>query len=68
MTVIPQDKYRIIISDAAWIYDAPADPGAYAAAALAPGVSTAQREQLIAQHKEDQIAYADYLGVQEAGK
>ncbi len=33
-TVIPQDKYRIVISDAAWIYAAPADPGAYAAAAL----------------------------------
>ncbi len=66
--MIPQDKYCIVISDAAWIYAAPADPGAYAAAALLPGVSTAQREQLVAQHKEEQTAYADYLGTQEAGK
>jgi hypothetical protein len=31
-------------------------------------VSTAQQEQLVAQHKEEQTAYADYLGLQEAGK
>ncbi len=28
-TVIPQEKYRIVISDAAWVYEAPANPGAY---------------------------------------
>jgi len=67
-TVIPQEKYRIVISDAAWIYEAPVNPGAYAAAALVQGVSAAQREQLVAQHKEEQTAYADYLGSQEAGK
>ena len=67
-TVIPQEKYRIVISDAAWIYEAPVNPGAYAAAALAQGVSAAQREQLVAQHKEEQTAYTDYLGSQEAGK
>jgi hypothetical protein len=67
-TVILQEKYRIVISDATWDYAAPGNPGAYAAAALAPGVSTAQREQLVAQHKEEQTAYADYLGSQEAGK
>jgi hypothetical protein len=67
-TMIPQEKYHIVISDATWIYEAPADPGAYTAAALAPGVSAAQREQLVTQHKEEQTAYADYLGVQEAGK
>ena len=50
-TVIPQEKYRIVISNAAWNYAAPANPGTYAIAALAPGVSTVQREQLIAQHK-----------------
>ena len=60
-TVIPQEKYRIVISDAAWAYAAPGNPGAYAAAALAPGVNVAQREQLVAQHKEEQTAYADYL-------
>ncbi len=31
-------------------------------------MSPAQREQLVAQHKEEQTAYADYLGLQEAGK
>ncbi len=67
-TVIPQEKYRIVISDATWAYAAPGNPGAYAAAALATGVSAAQREQLVAQHKEEQTAYADYLGSQEAGK
>jgi hypothetical protein len=66
--VIPQEKYRIVISDATWNYVAPDNPGAYAVAALAPGVSAAQREQLVAQHKEEQTAYADYLGSQEAGK
>ena len=58
-TVIPQEKYRIVIRDATWNYAAPD---------LAPGVSAAQREQLVAQHKEEQTAYADYLGSQEAGK
>ena len=67
-TVIPQDKYRIVISNAAWVYAAPADPGTYAAAALTPGMSAAQQEQLVAQHKEEQMVYADYLGGQEAGK
>ncbi len=67
-TVIPQEKYCIVISNAAWVYEVPANPGAYAAAALVAGVSAAQREQLVAQHKEEQTAYADYLGSQEAGK
>ncbi len=67
-TVIPQEKYCIVISNAAWVYEAPANPGAYAAAALVAGVSTAQWEQLVAQHKEEQTAYANYLGSQEAGK
>jgi hypothetical protein len=31
-------------------------------------VSTAQQEQLIAQHKETQMVYTQYLGAQEAGK
>ncbi len=67
-SVIPQEIYRIVISNETWVYAAPANPGAYAAIALAPAVSTAQREQLVAQHKEEQTAYADYLGLQEAGK
>ena len=67
-TVIPEEKYRIVISDATWYYAAPGNPGAYAAAALVAGVSAAQQEQLVAQHKEEQTAYADCLGLQEAGK
>ena len=66
--MIPQKKYRIVISDADWNYAAPANPGAYAVVALAPGASAAQREQLVAQHREEQTAYANYLGLQEAGK
>ncbi len=67
-SVIPQDKYRIVISNPAWVYAAPANPGAYSAAALVAGVSAAQQEQLVAQHKEAQTTYADYLGAQEVGK
>ena len=67
-TVIPQEKYRIIISDATWVYAAPANPGAYAAAALAQGVSVAQQEQLVSQHNEEQMANVNYLGLQEVGK
>ncbi len=61
-SVIPEDKYRIIVSNPAWVYAAPANPGAYAATALAAGVIAAQREQIITQHKEEQTLYADYLG------
>jgi hypothetical protein len=50
------------------VYTAPVNPGAYAATALAAGVSAAQREQIITQHKEEQTVYANYLGSQEAGK
>jgi hypothetical protein len=37
--VIPEEKYRIVIADPTWVYMAPVNPGAYAAAALAAGVS-----------------------------
>ncbi len=67
-SVIPQEKYRIVISNPTWVYVAPANPGAYSAAALVAGVSAAQQEQLVAQHKEEQTTYADYLGAQEAEK
>ena len=36
--------------------------------ALGAGVSAAHREQIVANHKEAQHSYAEYLGVQEAGK
>jgi hypothetical protein len=67
-TVIPQAKYRIIINDPTWVYAAPGNPGVYTAAALGANVSAAQREQIIARHKEEQMSYANYLGAQEAGK
>jgi hypothetical protein len=50
------------------VYTAPVNPGAYAATALAAEVSAAQHDQIVAQHKEEQTAYANYLGSQEAGK
>jgi hypothetical protein len=47
---------------------APVNPDAYAAPALAAGVSAAHQEQIIVQHKEMQTVYIEYLGAQEAGK
>ncbi len=41
-SVIPQEKYQIVISNPTWVYAAPANPGAYSAAALVAGVSVAQ--------------------------
>ncbi len=69
-SVIPQAKYRIVITDAAWawVHTAPVDPGAYWAATLGVGNAAAQREQLVAEHKQLQASYASYLGVEEAGK
>ena len=52
-TVIPQEKYRIVISNVTWNYAAPDNPGAYAVAALALGVSAAQQEQLIPNIKKN---------------
>jgi hypothetical protein len=67
-SVIPKDKYRIVINSPAWAYAAPVNPGAYAARALAVGVSMAQRKQIVTKHKEEQTLYANYLGSQEARK
>jgi hypothetical protein len=67
-SVILQDKYRIVISDEAWVRTAPVNPGAYSAAALGVGNAAAQREQLVAEHKQLQGSYTSYLGVEEAGK
>ncbi len=66
--LIPEEKYRIIIADPTWVYAAPVNPGAYAATALAAGVSVAHQEQITTQHKEMQIACTKYLGAQESGK
>ncbi len=66
--IIPKEEYRIVIVDPVWVYAAPANPGIYAAAAFAARVSTVQCKKIIAQHKETQMSYTKYLGVQEAGK
>ncbi len=65
---IPKNKYWIVISNPAWVYAAPANPEAYAATALAAVVSATQRERIVAQHKEEQTLYTNYLSSQEAGK
>jgi hypothetical protein len=65
--IISEEKYRIVIADPVWVYTALANSGAYAATALAAGVNTAQLEQIIAQHKETQAVYTEYLGAQDAG-
>jgi len=57
----------VVIADVTWTYLAPNNPGA-AATALGAGVRATQQEQIVANHKDDQISYAEYLGVQEAGK
>jgi hypothetical protein len=67
-SIIPQEKYRIVISNNAWTHTAPANPGAYLAAALGMGNAAAQREQFVAKHKVLQSSYANYLGMEEAGK
>jgi hypothetical protein len=50
------------------MYAPPANPGAYAVAALNAGVIAAHQEHLVANHKEEQVSYTEYLGAQEAGK
>ncbi len=46
-SVIPQEKYRVVISNPAWVYVAPANPGAYLVAALVAGVSATQQDSLL---------------------
>jgi hypothetical protein len=57
-----------VIANNMWKYAPLANPGAYAVTALGAGVSAAQQEQLIANHKEEQVSYTEYLGAREAGK
>jgi hypothetical protein len=66
--VIPEAKYQLVIANNTWTYAAPKNPGAYVAALLNAGVSAAQHNQLVANHKEEQVSYTKYLGAQEAGK
>ncbi len=39
--IIPEEKYRIVITNPTWVYAAPVNPGAYTVVALAAGVSAA---------------------------
>ena len=50
-SVIPQDKYRLIIADAAWNHVAPTDPGAYSTNALTSGNAASICKQYVAEHK-----------------
>jgi hypothetical protein len=47
-SMIPQEKYWVVISHPPWVYAAPENPGTYLAVALIAGVSAAQQEQLVA--------------------
>jgi hypothetical protein len=67
-SIISQEKYSIVISNNAWTHAAPANPGAYSAATLGMGNAVEQRKQFIAKHKVLQSSYANYLGMEEAGK
>ncbi len=51
--VIPEPKYQLVIANNTWTYAPPANPGAYAVAALNAGISAAHQEQLVANHKEE---------------
>jgi hypothetical protein len=67
-SIIPKAKYQIVNSNNNWTHTAPMDSGAYSPAAVIAGVVTAQRNQIVAKHKVLQSNYANYLGVEEAGK
>ena len=57
--VIPEDKYRVVIANKTWAYQAPDKLGVYAVMALGAGISAAQYEQIVANHKEAQHSYAE---------
>ena len=67
-TIIPELKYRVLITDPTFVYAAVADPGAYDPAALAAAVSAAQRENIVAEHKRQQKDYENYIVVQQVSK
>ncbi len=50
--LIREAKYQPVIANNTWTCAPPANPGAYAAAALGAGISAAHQEQLVANHKE----------------
>jgi hypothetical protein len=66
--IIPQEKYRLLIADPTFTYTVVADPGAYDQAAMGGGISAAQREEIVANHKRLQTDYKSYLTVQQVAK
>jgi hypothetical protein len=48
----------VVIANTTWTYTAPINLGAYAATALGAGISAAQQEQIVANHKDNQTSYA----------
>ena len=64
-SIIPEAKYRVLINDNTFTYASVADPGAYDPAALVPGISAAQREQVVAEHKRQQKDYENYIAIQQ---
>jgi hypothetical protein len=67
-SVIPKSKYRLVIGNATWTHTIPTNPGAYSADALNVGNVAATCKHFVAQHKNKQKSYRDYLNVEEAGK
>jgi hypothetical protein len=67
-SIIPQNKYRIVIGDATWVHTVPNDPSAYSAQALGVGNAAAIGKQFVAEHKVLEASYANYLGAEEATK
>mgnify|MGYP006197354809 CR=1 FL=1 len=68
VSAIPEAKYRLVIADPTWTHTVLGNPAPYSVAALLPGTSAAQREQLVATHKVTIESHASYLKVEEAGK
>jgi hypothetical protein len=60
--IIHEAKYQLVIANNTGMYFPQANRGAYSAEALNAGVSAAHREQLVANHKEEQVSYTKYLG------
>jgi hypothetical protein len=66
--VIPEEKHCIVIANPMSVYTAPVNPGAYAAAALAAGVSAAHQGQITMQHKGTQMVCTKYLAHRKQGR
>ena len=63
-SIIPQNKYQLVIGNLTWTQTVPAGPGAYSQLALGVENAAAQRE---AKHKILQKSYNNYLGSKEEG-